>query len=440
MTDAIQVFKPGFRVEDSNGDPVSGAIIYFFDSGTTTPRTVYSDRTLSTSLGTSVTCNSVGIPTSNGTTVCEIYTGNTAYKVQIKDSGGTLIPGFSWDGIIGALDTSVFALTTAAVAPSFLAKSADYTILSTDTEKLIEFDTTGGNVTATLPSAVTVGNTFRVGIRKKVSSNVLTVATASAQTIRHDTTTGITSYTLQGQGEECWLSSDGANWIMYARVGRVVLGPGTATVKPLTFTSGTLNTTAVAGVCEYDGTAFYASAAASSRQVINTEQLVCLSSTYTLTSTTSLQKLFNVPSNGSLTVQGSTTYMFEALFSLSSMSATSGNLLFHVGDAANSGLGTATLTSVAFITQGIDQSTLSTVAALSGAFNATDQSAASVVTAATGTGMHVWVRGVMRVNAGGTLIPGVALVTAAAAVVGANSWFRLWPIGSGSVTSVGNWT
>lgn len=38
---------------DANGDPYVGAIVEFFDEGTTTPQTVYTDSSLSTSAGTS---------------------------------------------------------------------------------------------------------------------------------------------------------------------------------------------------------------------------------------------------------------------------------------------------------------------------------------------------------------------------------------------------
>ena len=62
MTDSVQIFPPGFRIPDTAGNPLPGAILYFYDAGTTTPKTVYSNSGLSTSLGTAVTADSAGYP------------------------------------------------------------------------------------------------------------------------------------------------------------------------------------------------------------------------------------------------------------------------------------------------------------------------------------------------------------------------------------------
>lgn len=169
--------------------------------------------------------------------------------------------------------------------------------------------------------------------------------------------------------------------------------------------------------------------------IISAEQFVALTATYTLTSTTSSQKLFNTSTNGALTVLASTSYFFESLFSLSSMSATSGNGKFDL-----LGGGTAAFTSSAFHVVGQDSTTPGTAGALSGSFTATSITSGDAVTAATNTGEYFWVNGIFRVNTGGTIIPSVALTTAAAAVVGVNSYFRCWPIGTNTVTNVGAWS
>lgn len=210
---------------------------------------------------------------------------------------------------------------------------------------------------------------------------------------------------------------------------------GTTALAPIRLTAGTNLTTAAQGAIEFDGVSFYATSAASSRQVIQTEQFLALSGTYTLANSGAAQKLFNQPSNGSLTVQGLSLYGFECAFQLSSMSATSGNIIFDVLGAGN-----ATLTSSTFVCFGADTSTPATTAAVSGLWSGSNANTGSIVVAATGTGMFVWIRGVIRVNAAGTLIPAVTLANAAAAVVAANSWFRIWPLGTGTVQTVGNWT
>lgn len=212
-------------------------------------------------------------------------------------------------------------------------------------------------------------------------------------------------------------------------------GTSTAGTAPIKFTSGTNLTTAEAGAVEYDGTAFYGSVAASARGVIPSEQFICSTATFTLTSTTNSQAAFNSPTNGTLTVAGSTTYFFESMLNLSSMSGTSGNMGFSIV-----GAGTATFTSAAWMAIGLDASTQNTAAAMGGVFSAASAETGNIVTAGTGTALSVFVKGVFRINAAGTIIPSVKLTTAATAVVGVNSWFRCYPVGTNTVVSVGQWS
>lgn len=180
--------------------------------------------------------------------------------------------------------------------------------------------------------------------------------------------------------------------------------------------------------------AYYRNTAYEWRSSAPEENFIASTSTYTLTSTTSSQKLFNATTNGALAVAGSTSYFFECQFILSSMSGTSGNTKFDL-----LGAGTATLTSTGWTSSGVDNTSPATAATSSAAYTAASISSTNVVGAGTGTGLFVTIRGIFRVNAGGTIIPSVALTTAAAAVVGVNSYFRCTPIGSNTVTNVGGW-
>lgn len=222
-----------------------------------------------------------------------------------------------------------------------------------------------------------------------------------------------------------------------------ILMAGTTALAPLKFTSGTNLTTPVAGAMEYDGACHYATHAASERGVINAEQWCRLSSTYTLANQTAAQKLFNASTNGAVTVAGSTTYQFECCFNLTAMAGTN-SFGFAIG-------GAATLTSIRWMslaqkgaavgsTFAIDTSSI----ALRGGWTFNDTAANTAITPSAGgsSGTTAWasVRGIICVNGGGTLIPQVSLGTAAAAVVGINSFFRLWPIGSDTAVTLGNWS
>jgi len=216
MTDAANVLSILDYVTAA-GEPVSGGSIEFYQAGTSTARTVYSDAALTVSLGTIVYTDSAGFPvsTQGGSTRISIYTGTGAYKVIVKNSSGTTL--FTRDNIPGALDTSGFTTTSALPTAPVSAKTAAYTITTSDRGYLFNANPTGGTFVMTLPSAVTAGNNFMVGIRHNGTANQVTLATVSSQYIRGPGTP--TSYfALVGRGEEVWLTSDGADWIVTSYV------------------------------------------------------------------------------------------------------------------------------------------------------------------------------------------------------------------------------
>ena len=164
--------------------------------------------------------------------------------------------------------------------------------------------------------------------------------------------------------------------------------------------------------------------------LVDYEQFMTLNAPYTLTSQTAAQKIFNVPTNGAFNAKANTSYFFECVFSLSGMSATSGNFGFGLG-------GTATLTRINWTSTSIKAtSQLATGTALL-TRNIT-ASNIGIVASSTQTGGHATIRGIVRVNAAGTLIPQTYLGIAAAAIVGTDSYFRIYPIGSNTVTNTGN--
>lgn len=91
MLDSVAIFDPGFRVTDANGDPVSGAKLKFYNAGTSTPKEVFANDALSTSLGSTVTCDSGGYPTSDGSTKTMVYVGTADYKLVITTSADVTI-------------------------------------------------------------------------------------------------------------------------------------------------------------------------------------------------------------------------------------------------------------------------------------------------------------------------------------------------------------
>lgn len=153
-----------------------------------------------------------------------------------------------------------------------------------------------------------------------------------------------------------------------------------------------------------------------------------LNAAYTLTSQTAAQKLFNATANGAVTLAAG-TYYFECMFSLSGMSSTSGSFGFALGGtAAFTQNWMASASKAALATAATPQATLNTAA---------NTALATATTATTG---FAFITGIIRVTTAGTIIPQVSLGVAAAAVVAANSYFSVTPLGPSSLSNAGAWS
>lgn len=165
-------------------------------------------------------------------------------------------------------------------------------------------------------------------------------------------------------------------------------------------------------------------------QLVDAEQFITLTSTYTLTSQTAAQKLFNTSTNGQVTLPVG-TYYFECFFDLSSMSASSGGFGWDLT------AGTATISGIKWWSTA-NKAALSTAASAQETVNTAANTA--IVTATTNTVGWARITGKVRTSVAGTVIPKVSLGVAAAAVVGVDSYFRIWNVGSNTVTSDGSWS
>lgn len=153
----------------------------------------------------------------------------------------------------------------------------------------------------------------------------------------------------------------------------------------------------------------------------------------TLPNDTNLNAIFNSPANGRLTLSTG-VYLFDGLFLVTGMSATSGNALVDI-----LGAGTATVGSWLWNLHGLDGGTPASIADDDSSFHQVAATAASAVAAGTGTAMRFRVRGSFEVTTGGTLIPSIDQVTAAAAIVQDGSFFLVERMGANGLVSVGDW-
>ena len=209
MTDHATVFPPGWRLTNTNGDPISGGTVEFYSPGTTTPLTVYSDKDLTTPIGTSLTTDSGGYPSSGGNK-CIVYTTTAALKLILKDDAGvSLVTHDQWQA---------FSITTGAGSGSslqhVLSKSADFTVQSTQSGYVFNCDPTGASFQATLLSAITAADGFNLTIRHDGTANQVKIAPSLSQTIKLPGGSTTSGFVLTGKGHSVTLVSDGAGWIV----------------------------------------------------------------------------------------------------------------------------------------------------------------------------------------------------------------------------------
>ena len=292
-----------------------------------------------------------------------------------------------------------------------------------------------GTITRALHNTTTAGSAV---INKVIAGTGITLSSTGADAGTGDVTinsaagsfpgAGVGKSTGSAWGTSYGVSGTGPNLLSNAGP---VHAAGTTTIAAQTFTAGTNKTTPAAGDWEFDGTAFYATAQASTRQVVNAEQCVILSAPYTLIVQTAAQKMFNASANGAVTLAVG-TYEFECEGSLTGLSSTaSAKYGFALGGTATFTQGWSSLATKQFALSSADSPWLS--------YNTGASTQLVAVNNSFTTGWFR-IRGTIRITAAGTVIPQISTTIAVAAVVGANSFFRIWPVGNATVTTVGNWS
>ncbi len=208
-------------------------------------------------------------------------------------------------------------------------------------------------------------------------------------------------------------------------------GTATANTASIKVDDGTLLLTIEKGTIEKDANTFYITPDATNRGVLPSVSYSVLSSDFTLTNGTSAQNVF-AGTQDAVNVTTS-TYEFEAQYLLSTGTTTTRTISTLFG-------GTATLTNITYTAE------LSTGAAntMTTTISKTNVSgAAAKVLDATNTNAEavITLKGIIRVSAAGTLIPQIQFSAAPGATNKCltNSFFKLTPIGSGTMTSVGSW-
>jgi hypothetical protein len=212
------------------------------------------------------------------------------------------------------------------------------------------------------------------------------------------------------------------------------IGAGTTAFAPLLFTTGVVLTTPTAGAWEWDGKVFYATSVASSRQVVVTAQFASVQgSPVALTNNIATAQSIFAAANDTLTLAAATSYRFRARLFVNT-GTTTHTTAFGFG-------GTATVTSMRYQAKlwSGTSGTINTTAPSVVDHNAMSAKVLNATSAAAFTLIEI--EGVIRVNAGGTVIPQITFSAGPTGTceVAVDSFIEFEPIGSNTVAAVGNW-
>ena len=209
--------------------------------------------------------------------------------------------------------------------------------------------------------------------------------------------------------------------------------PGTAASPSLLIPAGVNLTTPVAGSVGYDAKALYFTPdILSGRGVIDAGLLAVLSAPAAISSAVGAQRIFATPTTGALTLAANTTYLIDSLITLTVGTGLASNN-FSFG-------GTATVTSVMYETVCLDVAAAATTGTATTAFW-TSMAGGAMDAANTSPNTAFTVKGVIRVNAGGTIIPQIAFSGAPGGTpqINTNSFMKFTAVGNGTVNQIGAW-
>ena len=152
----------GKQYLDSNGDPLGGGKLYFYDSGTTTPATTYSDEAETTANANPVVLDAAGRQPD------VFYTGSL--KIVLTDEDDVVV---EERDPVTIPESTLQKFTTVA--------GTTYTVSSSDVGKWLRF-TSGSSVTVTWPDSLSLPAGAKIDFWRQGSGSVRVEAETAADT------------------------------------------------------------------------------------------------------------------------------------------------------------------------------------------------------------------------------------------------------------------
>lgn len=199
MAKAVRFFHKGTTM--FNGSSIAASYKLFqYQAGTTTKANTYTDSTKNTANSNPMTLNS------DGRLDQDIYIDQSMKFVLAASSAGDPPSASIWT-VDNALAVEQLWQT--------VSKTANYTVVESDRDKIILVDATAGAVTITLPAAATAGNGFRIAIKKVDSSGNSVITDANGS----ETIDGALTSTLSTQYDTDNIICNGSNWFSFLNIG-----------------------------------------------------------------------------------------------------------------------------------------------------------------------------------------------------------------------------
>lgn len=240
-------------------------------------------------------------------------------------------------------------------------------------------------------------------------------------------------HSLDANARYIWLQSGRNVVVADEQLENLGAGSGT-TAFSTTFAGAALKAPFIIRDCTFLGTFAARYSVPAQVQIIEPEQASILTADRTGSDVNTAQAVFG-SSEDAVTLEFSTTYAFEAVYVITraagSTSHTTG-VLFG---------GTATFTSIDYLAK-VSNPTGNVLGAVSEILgSAATETVLTAANTSTTENVRITLKGVMRVNGRGTVIPQFKFSAApgGAPTIKRNSFFRCWPIGSNTAAKVGDW-
>jgi hypothetical protein len=224
--------------------------------------------------------------------------------------------------------------------------------------------------------------------------------------------------------------------------GDLVLGAGSATVEPLRFQNNLATPTLTQGAMDFDGLAFYSVPNTTTGRALNvSSHLYVLPSgtSYDISAGSPVCSLIGSTQTSGITLLAGTTYEFEMNFAVRYQSFGDTTTSLNFGWTTS---GTATTALTSFLDYGNNLTGFTTSSSMGSIMGSLATTTNFASPGATGSRYIIWRgKGIIRVTGTGSVkiypsLTGTAL-TVNAPTIQANSYFKLTPLGNGTVSTIG---